>query len=450
MTLLLSFTALLPRIFLGFFIVHSIWNARDGKSLLVKIFLSAGAGFGISSLLGFLWIWAGLPLTVYAWVESIVAIILMVWLLVQNRRLLRMPQISVKQELLWSSILAAGVLFFLLNLMLYGLQYPHGRPDAWINWNVVARFIHLGGADWQATFLRQFDHPDYPLYLPMTNAITWTLIREPSTWGAIAFHFVNTFFTAGLLFSFINRFRDFKQAALATVIFISLPFTIGQGMRQYADMLLAQLILAAGGLTLLYLQTKENRLAILTGLVIGLAGWAKNEGLIAILVLTLLWVVLTVKKEKQALWKYFAGLAFPLLVVILFKLFLAPSNDLLAGQGNLLEKVLEVERYRIIAKHAFTTLWGLGDAPVSLFGIIILTAIILGRSNRGIPGLWFIPALIGILLTAYFGTYLLTPQDLSWHLNTSLDRLYLHLFPLALLWFLLWLKSPQELLSKES
>jgi hypothetical protein len=229
------------------------------------------------------------------------------------------------------------------------------------------------------------------------------------------------------------------------MIFISLPFTIGQGMRQYADMLLAQLILAASGLTLLYLQTKESRLAILAGLTVGLCGWAKNEGLVAILGLTLLWIVLTVKKEKQALWNYFAGLAFPLLVVILFKLFLAPSNDLLAGQGNLFDKIVNVERYKIILEHAFATLWRLGDVPVSLFGIIILTAIILGRSNRGIPGLWFIPALIGILLTAYFGTYLLTPQDLSWHLSTSLDRLYLHLFPLAFLWLFLWLKSPEEL-----
>ncbi len=279
----------------------------------------------------------------------------------------------------------------------------------------------------------------------MTNAITWALIREPSTWGPVAFHFVNTFFTAGLLFSLVNRFRDFKQAALATTLFISLPFTVGQGMRQYADMLLAQLFLAAGGLTLLYFQTKESRLAILAGLIVGLGGWAKNEGLVAMPGLTLLWIVLTVKKEKQALWGYFAGLAFPLLIIVLFKLFLAPANDLLAGQANHLDKILDATRYKIIVEHAFITLWSLGGAPLSLIGIIILTAILLGRSGSRVPGLGFIPALIGAQLTAYFGIFLLTPQDLSWHLNTSLDRLYLHVFPPALFWFFLWLKSPEEL-----
>jgi len=118
MTSLLSFIVLLPRIFLGFFIVHSIWNVKDGKSLLVKIFLSAGVGFGVSSLFSFLWIWVGLPLTVYAWVESILAILLMIWLLFQNREILRIPQVTVKQEFLWLSFLAAGALFFALNLIL--------------------------------------------------------------------------------------------------------------------------------------------------------------------------------------------------------------------------------------------------------------------------------------------------------------------------------------------
>src|SRR5574338_508318 len=127
MTLLLSFVALLPRIFLGFFIVHIIWNTLDGKSLLVKIFLSAGVGFGVSSLLGFMWIWAGLPLTVYAWIESIVAVILMAWLVFQNRHILHIPKIAIKQEFLWLLILAIGALFFIFNLMFYGFQYPHGR-----------------------------------------------------------------------------------------------------------------------------------------------------------------------------------------------------------------------------------------------------------------------------------------------------------------------------------
>lgn len=451
MTLLLSFIALLPRIFLGFFIVHSVWNAKDGKSLLVKIFLSAGVGFGISSLLGFLWIWVGLPLTAYAWVESIVAILLMIWLLSQNRELLSMSQIPVKQEFLWLSFLVLGALFFALNLILYGMQYPHGRPDAWINWNVVARFIYLGGTDWQATFLRQWDHPDYPFFMAITNAITWVFLRGTSTWGPISFHFTLSIFAVGLLFAFVNLLRDFKQASLAAVVFMSLPFVVDQGMRQYADLLLAYLVLAAGGLTLWYFQTKEVRLALLTGLLVGLSGWTKNEGFASILGFSIVWGLLALKKEEQPAFRnYVLGLAFPLLVTVLFKLFLAPSNDLISAQGSSFGKLLELERYAIIFKEAGGMLWNLGNTPISLIGLIILVALLMGRFMNRTPGMWIVGVVIGLQLAVYFVIYLLTPLELTYHLRTSADRLYMHVLPLALLWFFIWIKSPQEYLSKES
>lgn len=451
MTLLLSFVALLPRIFLGFFIVHFIWNTKDGKSLLIKIFLSAGVGFGVSSLLGFLWIWVGLPLTVYAWVESIVAVILIVWLLAKNRHLLSMPQISVKQEFLWLSILAIGALFFILNLFLFGLQYPHGRPDAWINWNVVARFIYLGGSDWQATFLRQWDHPDYPLLVPMTNAITWAFLGNTSTWGPIAFHLILSLFVAGLLFSLVNIFRDFKQAVLAVVFFIAFPFITNQGMRQYADFLLAYLILGAGGLTLLGTQTKDNRLGLLVGFLIGLGAWAKNEGIPAILGFSLLWIWLSL---QQKTWKpirhYVMGLAFPLFILVLFKIFLAPSNDLMSVAGGAFPKLLEWERYLTILQMGWSLLWQLGNTPLPLIGLIISLVIFVGKARQSVPKTWMFGALILFQMVVYFVIYLLTPLDLKFHINTSLDRLYLHVLPLAFLWLFIWLKSPQEILFKES
>lgn len=451
MTLLLSFAALLPRLLLGFCIVHLTWKAIDGKSLLIKIFLSAGVGFGISSLIGFIWIWVGLPLAIYAILESAVAVALTIWMFYKNRIALRLVTQFERSDRIWGLILAVSVIVFVLELAFYSLQFPHGRPDAWINWNVVARFIYLGGADWQATFLRQLDHPDYPLFMAMTNAITWVFLGEPSTWGPIAFHFTLSLFTVGLLFAFINLLSDFKQASLAVILFMALPFIVDQGMRQYADFLLAYLILAAGGLTLLYLQTKELNVAVLVGLLVGLGGWAKNEGLSAILVFSLIWVWISLKKEERpGLQKYLLGLAFPLIVIALFKIFLAPANDLLSASGSALAKLMDVERYLTIAKEAGVILWNLAGTPIPLFGLIILLVLSLGRSAEQIPGLSKIAVVIGLQWLLYIGIYLLTPLDLTFHINTSADRLFLHVLPLAALWLFLWLKSPQTLFSKES
>jgi len=452
-TLLLSFAALLPRILLGFCLTHFVWSAVDARSLLIKVFLSAAVGFGVSSLLGFLWIWMGFPLTIYVILETLAALILTGWTVYKNQAALRFANRTGNWFNFWGVILAVGFTLFAANLLFYARTYPHGRPDAWINWNVAARFVYLGGIDWQATFLRQLDHPDYPLFMALTNALTWVLAGTDSVWSPVAFHFVISIFTAGLLFSLINLLRDFKQAVLAAVIFISLPFTIDQGMRQYADFLLAYLLLVAGGLTLLYFQTKEIRLAILAGLSIGLGGWAKNEGLVSILGLTVIWVWLALKKEERPAFRnYLLGLAFPFLVTVLFKLFLAPSNDLISGQvnGNSFVKLMDVTRYLTILKEMGLMLWNFGAASISLFGLIILAALLLGRSETRASGGWLI-AVLGIFqLLAYFVIYLLTPLNLDYHLHTSLDRLYMHVFPLALFWFFLWLRSPQEILAKKS
>jgi hypothetical protein len=36
-----------------------------------------------------------------------------------------------------------------------------------------------------------------------------------------------------------------------------------------------------------------------------------------------------------------------------------------------------------------------------------------------------------LMLAGYFAVYVITPNDLSWHLATSLDRLFVQIWPLS-------------------
>jgi hypothetical protein len=56
--------------------------------------------------------------------------------------------------------------------------------------------------------------------------------------------------------------------------------------------------------------------------------------------------------------------------------------------------------------------------------------------------------LVSIQLVIYFGVYVVTPYDLVWHLRTSLNRLYTHVFPLCVLCLFAWLAAPEELAGK--
>ncbi|NOH01681.1 MAG: hypothetical protein HND47_06825 [Chloroflexi bacterium] len=452
MTLLLSFLGLAPRVLLGYWIVRQVWRTPESKNILIEIFAAGAVGFGASSLFSFLWIWSGLPLRGYAAMETILAIGVTGLMLIRDRKDIS----SVGQYLLllrnaggiWLLLLAIGTAFFAIGLILVNLEYPHGRMDAWTNWNVVSRFIYLGGEDWKNTFLRQLDHPDYPLFMAMNNAVTWSILQKSAVWGPIAFHALLAFFTAGLLFAFVDSFKGVQQASLAAVLFMTQPFAFGSSMTQYADFPLACIILGAGGFTLVYVETSEKGAAVLAGFLAGLAAWTKNEGAAFALIASILWLILSLRINRAAFRNYLYGLAFPLAVVILFKLFLAPSNDILSGAADVSKQILDARRYVDILGTGARTLWNLGEGPISLTGLIIAYALIVGGSRDKLFGGWVIGIIILLQLSAYFAIYLITPHDLDWHLETSINRLYLHVFPLALLWLFIWLKSPREL-SKE-
>ena len=48
------------------------------------------------------------------------------------------------------------------------------------------------------------------------------------------------------------------------------------------------------------------------------------------------------------------------------------------------------------------------------------------------------------MLLGFFFVYILTPHELSWHLDTSLSRLFLQLWPSIVFVACLCLNSPQE------
>lgn len=450
MNALLALISLLPRLLLGFTILHHVGI----RNSLLKISLAPAMGFGVSSLCAFLWLWAGLPITVYVILETALALIFTVWILLPLRH--RIPdKIRLIKNIdgvspFWLALLFVSVVIFIINLATTAFQFPHGGMDAWMNWNVVSRFIALGGEDWQNTFQRSLGHPDYPLFMTVTNAITWVFMQNDSVWGPIAFHFLLSLSTVGLLTSLLYTLKDVTQAALVGILFMTQIFIAGHSMSQLADFPLAYLILGAGGVTLLYVKHGEINHALLAGFIIGLAAWTKNEGLVAVSGFTLVWFIFGWQNGWSGFKRYITGLTLPLVVVILFKVFLAPPNDLASGADNIWKLVTDTGRIAFILSEAAKTLWNFNENPIPLIGLIIVYGVIIGKSRLKPAGLWMLGAVILVQLSAYFVIYLITPHDLEWHLRTSLSRLYMHVLPLALLLFFIWIKSPRELASKES
>ena len=158
--------------------------------------------------------------------------------------------------------------------------------------------------------------------------------------------------------------------------------------------------------------------------------------LVGISLVQLLWVALSQPERSfRDFGRFCLGLAPMLALIVAFKLILAPSNDVVSDH-SLWAQAMAPERYMQIATGFFQHARSFGDAWDGGIHPFVITAVYL---------VLFPPQLRRITLTSatlllvpvwmvlgYFAVYVITPNDLSWHMNTSLSRLFLQIWPMSL------------------
>ncbi len=261
-----------------------------------------------------------------------------------------------------------------------------------------------------------------------------------------------TFLILGLLWCALSLLRSRTQGYLAAMVLMGTPFFIAMGASQFADIPFAFFILAT--LVMLFFQARSpgNHAGplILAGIAAGLCAWTKNEGLLFVLIVT---VSLFGTAAYTGGWRrslnrtgwFLAGALPVLLIVIYFKTRLSPANDLVAGfslaavsakllgSGPLCRDRQSLFHHRD-QFHPGVDRRARGDASQprrrqhpALVGYLLLAGIRIDGRDR--IGLFQTAAVLLLMLVGYFFVYVLTPLDLNYHLMTSLNRLFLQLWP---------------------
>ena len=183
--------------------------------------------------------------------------------------------------------------------------------------------------------------------------------------------------------------------------------------------------------TYLFLRDGHPTWFLLTCIFLGLGAWTKNEGLIwAIIGILILIVYAPTRKLRLLGTGIVLGTVAPWLG---FKTFINLESDLMSSTG--ISTVLDgISRIPLILTAFVKTMTLSG-----LYGLTWpLLAWALARNWRHLLSRPMVGC--GLLLVAqlfiYVAGYMVTPYDLQWHLETSVDRLILHLTPFAL-----WLAS---------
>jgi hypothetical protein len=141
----------------------------------------------------------------------------------------------------------------------------------------------------------------------------------------------------------------------------------------------------------------------------------------------------------------------PILILLgYFKTALAPANDLISEQQGLwpaIERLLTFSRYWEISKAFLEQVFSFGLwHPYTSTPLVLAYYVLLAGKNvddKEQSSIRSSVALIGLMTLGYFFTYVLTPRPLKWHLDTSLNRLFLQLWPSFLFIYFLIVRTPE-------
>jgi hypothetical protein len=434
------------------------------RSRVLLISLAVGMGLGLSSAVFFGWLClVGAPSSGFP-LSELGVLILLAGVTLHARRQPRLhPRPSVADAAagppnhpllslaLWLTAGCATMAF-----LAQSAASPQGGWDAWMTWNMHARAIYRGGDHWREvlTGLPAWSHPDYPLLVPASVARIWTYMGEATQLAPVTVALLFTFATVGLLYASVSRLRSPTQGALAALVLLGTKFFIVHGASQFADVPFGFFLLAT--LALLALPEvwpdDRSRLLALAGVTAGLAAWTKNEGLLLLPAVLLSYGLVAVRArgwhtglgDARALA---IGLAPVLALVVCFKIWLAPPNDLMSDHGvwQTATRLLEGSRYYQLAGglvQGFLEVSDQGILGLLLGGYFFCAGPAAAGPSR--LGARIAITALSLVLAGYVAVLLTAPTPLFATNIRSINRLLLQLWPSALLAYFLSIRTAEE------
>jgi hypothetical protein len=344
--------------------------------------------------------------------------------------------------------LATGLAFNAIAWLYRFADEPMGFWDAFAIWNLKARFFYLeGGAHWQRAFHSaiSWSHTDYPLLLPLNVARLWLYEGNFDLALSAALSALFTLLAIGAVLGAVAIARSLVAAAFAALALLATPELMGQGVWQVADIPVGFYLAATLAFLSLCKNESDRAAFLLAGLAAGSAAWTKNEGIL--MALSVLIGILCfgpgagLRDRARPGALYLAGLALPLAFVIAMKVGIGGESDLAMDTDiGSLARVLDLTRHQIIMASFVNSLLTLAGLPLAagLAGLWFWQGFDRDTETRPIIGIGAF--VLAVQLSGYYFIYLITDRDLAWHLGTSNLRIFVQLWPSAILLFFMALR----------
>jgi hypothetical protein len=416
-------------------------SSPDWAAWLLIAGIGTAAGIGLTSIIYFV---ARILVPGFRLLPMLVEIALGLWLAVEIYRHRNEPvKTQATQPFPWNPVLALALLAVLavgtVGMSSAWEANPQGNWDAWAIWNLRARFLSSGGhlAERAWSPLLTATHPEYPLLLSGFVARCWNYSGTEGNTAPIATAYALFLALVAAGTGGIAALEGGSLGLLFGLAVASSPFLLHEVPSQYADIPLACYFAAAVVLMLL------NR-PLGAGLMAGLAAWTKDEGLLFLAVFLIAMAILQRRQFVRAL----AGAIPAGILTLAFKTILAQGTTSLVTKSvqgpGILPKLTDFGRYATVLGALLDEFLNIRAGWYHPILPVIVLAVVLKFKPHWRRDLLPAGTIAGAMLAGYFLVYIVTPENLDWHLATSLNRLSVQVWPLVLIAAFAVLRAPEH------
>ena len=334
-------------------------------------------------------------------------------------------------------VLCLALLIALVGVLRSAEVTPWGYWDAWARINLKARFLYAGGPEWTWIFRGDgMKTPDYPILLECSVARLWGWSGGIDSLPAQTLSVLNWGGCLVALVALVGSTRSWVVAAAAGLAFLSNQAGQAWAAMQYADLVLATYFTCCAGLLVLVARRRPrlDRWWPLIGFFAGSAAWCKNEGLgfaALVVVLAVPRIATAPARRWRSALALGSGLALGGACVPVLKLGFAGRSYLFGPRARpVYEDLIDPSRHGMVLDYL------LGSLAYNVAGwalLVLALAVLLLPGRRDARRSWLPLGLCAATGIVFVLVLVATSLDLDWQVSTTIDRLILQLWPMAIL-----------------
>ncbi|MBU0880715.1 MAG: glycosyltransferase family 39 protein [Candidatus Omnitrophica bacterium] len=455
MELISLIATLMVATFIGFNVLYIVLGKFDKLSFSEAVFISFALGLGTISLEMLIFYLLGLTFSV--------PVILIPWTILVTINVYRHMKygdgftfserstIPKEKNRALSIFLTCGITLEVAYAFFRALIKPIEAYDAVAIYAIKSKIFFLAKAIPQNYFpglVHGFPHPDYPLNIPLSETFLYLAMRNLN--DQLVKLIFPLFFVGILciLYFAIRRFASRAYALLFTFLLASIPMFNAYAANAYQELPLAFYYFASAIFLFAWIKEKKDlHILGLSAVLVALAGWTKNEGMLYCVINASIVLFVSVLARKDTSWKVTIA---PVMYVFIIALILAPWIWVKQRFGIVND---EISLFNLNPVYLFKQLYKMGpilyEFQKQLFGpkkwillwpIAIYAAIFHSRKIFA-PEQRYISISLILAFCGYVLFYMVSYVDVVFFTSKTWGRFMLHFLPLVVLWLAHMLKE---------